>query len=207
MTEVKPYRLYMTATSPFARKCRIVVLERGLADQVEEVDARVRTPANEVLDHSPLGRVPTLTGPDGLMLTDSTIIAEYLDRAAGPPALHGADWQGRLERASSWALAEGLLESLAWRTREFRRPPNERSPSFIAYEGGRQLRVFDALEATPPDPSCRDIGHICLAISLDYSLYRFPDEDWRIGRPKLAEWFETETNNLAYKETALPPKI
>ena len=206
MTEAKPFRLYMTKTSPFARKCRIVAIERGLTDRVEEFDARVRTPENEVLELNPLGRVPTLTGPDGLVLTDSSVIVEYLDRAGGPPILHGEDWTDRVARAPGWALAEGLLESLAWRTREFRRPPEERSPSFIAYEGARQVRVYDWLEASPPDPGRRDIGHIGLAVALDYSLYRFPEEDWRAGRPHLSAWFEIECMQTAFKETALPFK-
>lgn len=206
MTDAKLFQLYMTKTSPFARKCRMVAIERGLTDKIEEIDARVRTAENEVLEICPLGRVPTLTGPDGLALTDSTVICEYLDRAAGPPILHGDSWVDKVARAPSWALAEGLLESLAWRTREFRRPPEERSPSFIAYEGARQVRVYDWLEASPPDPVRRDIGHIGLAVALDYGLYRFPEEDWRAGRPRLAAWFESECSKSAFKETQLPPK-
>jgi len=203
----KPYRLYITQTSPFARKARIVARERGLEGQVEEFDARVRTDANEVLDVSPLGKVPTLTGPEGLMLVDSTVICEFLDRLAGPPVLHGADWPGRLALSQDWALAESLLESLAWRTREFRRPESERSPAFIAYEGARQERVYDWLEANAPDPDARQIAHIGLAVALDYGLYRFPDEDWRPTRPRLAAWFEAECARSAFQATILPPKM
>lgn len=204
MPAAKPYRLYMTPTSPFARKCRIVARERDLMDQVEEFDAHVRTPENEVLDVSPLGKVPTLTGPDDVNLTDSTAISEYLDCLAGEPVLHGRDRVERFQRANDWALSEGLLESLAWRTREFRRPESERSPAFIAYEGDRQIRLYDWLEAHTPDPATRDISHIGLAIGLDYGLYRFPTEDWRPGRPRLTEWFENETAGSAYKDTELP---
>ena len=153
MTGVKPSPLYMTGPAPSARKCPIFPIERGLTDRFEEIDARVRTPENEVLDVSPLGRVPTLTGQDGLVLTDSTVIAEHLDRAAGPPELHGDSWAEKVAREPSWALAEGLLESLAWRTRDFRRPPEERPPRFIPYEGARHVCVDCWLETAPPDPS------------------------------------------------------
>ena len=201
----KPYRLYMTPTSPFARKSRIVARERGLMDRIEEFDARLRTPENEVLAVSPLGKVPTLTCPNGLVLVDSTAISEYLDNLAGPPALHGATPEARWARSPAWALAEGLLESLAWRTREFRRPEHERSPAFIAYEGDRQSRIYDWLEANLPS-SPRDMSHISLAIALDYGLYRFPAEDWRPDRPNLARWFEVETSRPAFLETVLPPQ-
>lgn len=200
------YRLYMTPTSPFARKCRIVARERRLMDRVEEFDARVRTPENEVLDVSPLGKVPTLSGPDGFLLIDSTAISEYLDCLDGEPILHGRNRAERFKRANDWAFAEALMESLAWRTREFRRPPEERSPSFIAYEGERQRRVYDWLEAHVPNPAARDVSHICLAIALDYGLYRFGHEDWRPGRPKLSAWFEAETARASYVDTQLPPK-
>lgn len=206
MDTAKPFRLYMTPTSPFARKCRIVVRERGLTDRVEDFDARVRTDENEVLAVSPLGKVPTLAGPDGLILVDSTVICEFLDCLDGTPALHGADRDARFRMSGDWALAEALMESLAWLAREFRRPPEERSPSFIAYESARQRRVYDFLDATPPDPNRRDISQITLAIALDYGLYRFPDADWRPGRPRLVEWFENEAARAAFVQTALPPK-
>ncbi len=202
----KPYRLYMTPTSPFARKCRMVIYECGLQDQVEEFDARVRTKENEVLEVSPLGKVPTLTGPNGLTLVDSTLISEFLDKIGGSPILHGATDQDRWMRAPEWALAEGLLESLAWRTREFRRPEDERSPSFIDYEGARQRRIYDWLEMSPTNQGARDISHIGFVIALDYALYRFPNEDWRPSRPSLTKWFEIEAGRPSFQATLLPTK-
>ena len=202
----KPFTLFITPSSPFARKCRIVARERGLMDRIEEIDAKLRTPANAVLAVSPLGKAPTLTGPDGLRLVDSSIISEYLDRLDGAPELHPDGWAARWRWSDYWALAEGLLESLAWRTREFRRPPAERSPSFIAYEGERQARVYDWLEANVPATLPRSVADIALAIALDYAIYRFPEEDWRRGRPKLAAWFAQESAKDAFQATLLPLK-
>jgi glutathione S-transferase len=206
MTASKPYRLYMTPTSPFARKVRMVVHECGLTDQVEDFDARVRTPENEVLDVSALGKVPTLTGPDDLMLVDSTIIAEYLDRLDGQPRLHHEIGSARWQASSAWALSESLLESLAWRARELRRPVEERSPKFLDYETGRQARVYDWLDANLPFPGPRDIAAIGLVIAMDYADYRFPEDDWRTGRPNLKAWFEDEAAKPAFQATILPPK-
>ena len=202
----KPYRLYMTPTSPFARKVRMVVHECGLTDRVEDFDARVRTPENEVLDVSALGKVPTLTGPDGLMLVDSTIISEYLDRLDGAPKLHHDIGPARWAASSAWALSESLLESLAWRARELRRPVSERSPKFLEYETGRQQRVYDWLEANLPFAGKRDIADIGLVIAMDYADYRFPEDDWRNERPKLQAWFEAEAARPAFQATVLPPK-
>lgn len=210
MPEPKPYRLYITQTSLFARKARMVVHERGLAGQIDEIDAHVRTPENEVLAISPLGKVPTLAGPDGLMLVDSTIICEFLDRLADPPTLHHDVGAARWAASGPWALAEGLMDSLAWRARELRRPLDERSPSFLAYEKGRQARVYDWLEAhlpfPGPAPNVRDISAIGLAVALDYANYRFPEDAWRKNRPALAAWFDLEATRSAFQATIMPPK-
>lgn len=206
MTSKKPYRLYMTPTSPFARKVRMVAHECGLTDQVEDFDARVRTPENEVLDVSALGKVPTLTGPDGLTLVDSTIICEFLDRLSGAPKLHHDIGPARWTASGPWALSESLLESLAWRARELRRPVSDRSPKFLQYETHRQARVYDWLDANLPFPGPRDIAAIGLVIAMDYADYRFPEDDWRTGRPNLQSWFDAEAARPAFQATLLPPK-
>jgi glutathione S-transferase len=206
MTTTKPYCHYMTPTSPFARKVRMVVHECGLTDQVEDFNTRVRTPENEVLAVSPLGKVPTLTGPGGLVLVDSTIICEFLDRLSGAPRLHHEIGPARWVASRLWSLSESLLESLAWRARELRRPVNERSPRFLEYETDRQARIYDWLEASLPTQAPRDISAIGLVIAIDYADYRFPEDNWHTGRPNLQAWFEAEAARPAFQATLLPPK-
>ena len=64
--------------------------ERGIGELVREVAVTVRTPENEVLNHSPTGKVPALVvdeGPDkGLVLLESSPICEYLDTIGNAPA-------------------------------------------------------------------------------------------------------------------------
>ena len=57
--------LFHSPTSPFARKVRIAVLERGLQDHVTEVIAQIRTPLNEVIPYSATGKIPALSVEDG----------------------------------------------------------------------------------------------------------------------------------------------
>ncbi|MFT3775694.1 MAG: glutathione S-transferase family protein [Minicystis sp.] len=87
-------RLFLTSRSPYARKVRITLLEKGLACDTEQVDFAARTP--EFLALSPLGKVPALVDEDGTTVFDSTVIAEYLeDRYPDPPFL-GKSWAERL---------------------------------------------------------------------------------------------------------------
>ncbi|MCH7776903.1 MAG: glutathione S-transferase C-terminal domain-containing protein, partial [Gemmatimonadetes bacterium] len=48
------------------------------------------------------------------------------------------------------------------------------------------------------------IGHIAVACSIGWLDFRFPDLDWRPGRPGLAEWFEAFSERPSM--TATVPK-
>ena len=59
-------KLYITAPSPFARKCRIVAREKGLIDRIEEIAVDPYANAPELLASNPVVQVPTLIAEDGL---------------------------------------------------------------------------------------------------------------------------------------------
>ena len=78
-------QLYQSATSPYARKCLVLLHETGLLSQVTLVSAN-GTPLDTgslPLDHNPLGKIPALTRADGPALYDSRVICRYLDSLAG----------------------------------------------------------------------------------------------------------------------------
>lgn len=100
--------LYLTGRSPFARKVRILLLEKGLPFDPVTVDLAARTP--EFLAVSPLGKVPALVDEDGTVVFDSTVIAEYLeDRYRQPPML-GRTWAERLSNRALDELADTVAE-------------------------------------------------------------------------------------------------
>ena len=73
---------------------------------------------------------------------------------------------------------------------EGRRPPERRSAEAVAKQKGKIANALDALES---DAAGLDapvtIGAIALGCALGYLDFRFPDEDWRAGRPALAAWY------------------
>jgi glutathione S-transferase len=79
--------LYHLWLSPFSRKVRLVLGEKGLdvTLKVEKVWER----RNEFLALNPAGEVPVLIEEDGLVLVDSTAICEYLDETHPEPPLIG----------------------------------------------------------------------------------------------------------------------
>jgi len=200
--------LLHSPTSPFARKARIEIIERGLGDLVQQTAVTVRVPENQVLLHNPTGKVPALiveNGPDkGLVLLESSLICEYLDTIGKAPPLMPAEGAERWRERAMDAYAHALMDAIAWRVREFRKPEEFQYRPFIAYEFERAERCFDDLEALVDELAVIPLSHsrILLAICLDYSLFRFPELDWRPSRPRLAEWHERLAARPSFIETA-----
>lgn len=94
-------RLYHFALSPFCRKVRLVLAEKKI--EVELVDERYWEPSTEFLRRNPAGKVPVLK-IDGLMLSDSQAICEYIEETVPTPPLMPSDAKGRAEvrRLCGW---------------------------------------------------------------------------------------------------------
>tara|TARA_R110002096_G_scaffold123067_9_gene266392 strand:- start:1266 stop:1880 length:615 start_codon:yes stop_codon:yes gene_type:complete len=200
--------LYHTPTSPFARKVRVVAHERGLTDHINEIHAQLRTPENQVLAVSPTGKVPALVvqgGPDkGLVLVESTTICEYLEQFGDTPALQPAGGPAYWQEKALDGFAHALLDSIAWRGRDNRRPEGERSPGFVALEAERQVRCFDDLERRADELAQVEVSlsRILVAVALDFFLLRIAGEDWRPGRPRLTEWHGRMTARPSFVATS-----
>ena len=76
-------KLHITPGSPYARMARIVIIEKGLQDSVEVVQAKTRTPDSPYYVINPSGRVPFLERDDGPGYEDSPLICLYLDGLDG----------------------------------------------------------------------------------------------------------------------------
>jgi glutathione S-transferase len=178
-------KLYITAPSPFARKCRIVAREKGLIDRIEEIVADPYANAPELLASNPVVQVPTLIAADGLPINDSPVICEYLDALGDGPRLLPADGPERLRVRRLETLGNQALEMGVKRLLELRRPESERSPSWIARWTDNMARALDALEAARPDAARLDLGVITAGVAVTWIGFRHPDFDLAGGRPGL----------------------
>jgi glutathione S-transferase len=178
-------KLYITASSPYARKCRIVAREKGLAGRIEEIAADPYANAPELLASNPLVQVPTLIAEDGLPLNDSPVICEYLDALGEGPRLLPGSGPERLRVRRLETLGNGALEMGVKLVLEMRGPEHERSPSWIARWTANMGRALDALEAAAPDAARLDRGVITAGVAVTWIGFRHPDFDWKTGRPGL----------------------
>lgn len=178
-------KLYITTPSPYARKVRIVAREKGLADRIEEIVVDPYANAPELLATNPIVQVPTLVAQDGLPLTDSPVIAEYLDALGGGPRLTPADGPERWAVKRVETLANSALEMGVKLLLEMRRPEQERSPSWMARWTLNMGRALDTLEAAALDAERFDMGVLTTGVAVTWIGFRHPDYDWKTGRPNL----------------------
>ena len=199
-------KLYVTPGSPYARMVRILVLEKGMADRVEIVNAKTRSADSPYYGINPSGRVPYLVGEDGVGLEESALICDYLDRLDGKPVLQkpagDLAWQARrLE-----ALARSLLDGLAVWSREILRPVNEQSPTVIRHETDRSRRLAEAWETEIGHPVMRgalNMPQLTLACALGLEA-RIPELQWRPGHRRLCAWFDAFAARPSFAATAPP---
>lgn len=133
-------RLFFTPRSPFARKVRIVLLEKNLPFETLVVDFSGARPS-ELLAVSPLGKVPAFVDEDGTTVFDSTVIAEYLeDRYPDPPML-GRSWAERLAQRSLDELGDTVADQAvaAWLAQMQKNPAGEERAFGIARKALAEL--------------------------------------------------------------------
>ena len=201
-------KLYITTTSPYARLARMAVLEKGLADKVEVVEAKTRTPASPYYGINPSGRVPCLVRDDGQIMEDSQLICAWLDRLDGKPRLapdyEAGDWAyGRLE-----CHARSMLDGIAVWAREIRRPDGEKSPGIERHEVDRAGRMADFWDAEISHPLMQgpfNMAQMLLIAAIDMALHRGMG-DLTSDRSKLAAWVQRVRQMPSVKAT-LPPGV
>lgn len=201
-------QLYQSATSPYARKCLVLLHETGLLSQVTLVFAN-GTPLDTgslPLDHNPLGKIPALTRADGPALYDSRVICRYLDSLAGNRLYPTAPrlW----ETLTLEATADGVLDAAILMVYESRmRPEEKRHDPWVDAQWAKIERALDALESLwmPHLNGPLDMGHIAIGCALSYLDFRHSARAWRATRPHLAAWeaeFATRPAMQATQPTA-----
>ena len=193
-------KLYITTASPYARRCRIVAREKGVA--IEEIAVDPYANAPELLAANPVVQVPTLIARDGRPLTDSPVICEYLDEIGSGPRLLPSSGRERLAVRRLEVLADSALEMGVKLVLEKRRPESERSPSWMQRWTVNMGRALDALEAARPNANHLDMGVITAGVALDWIPFRHPDFDWKTGRPHLVALAQALASRPSFAETA-----
>lgn len=185
-------KLLHAPTSPFVRKVRVVAHEVGLADAIElEFAAANPVERNAGLAaQNPIGKIPALVRDDGSVLYDSRVICEYLAAVGSPSALF-PEGEARWTALTQQALGDGLLDAaIATRYERLMRPAEKQWSGWADAQLAKVTGALDRIETLAAGlPERPSIGSVTIGCALGYLDFRYPELDWRTGRPDAAAWF------------------
>jgi len=184
-------KLRFSPTSPFARKILILAIETGQDAKLELVKTSTGDSTNGLVHDNPLGKIPVLVLDNGETLYDSPVICEYLDSRHQGAKLFPAEGPARWQALRLQALGDGIMDAALLRVYERKRPENHRSPDWDAAQKQRVHQALDALESAADGLGTQPgIGNIAIACALGYLDFRFGNEPWAGGRPRLTAWYK-----------------
>ena len=196
-------KLAYSPNSPYVRKCVALAIQRGIDQQMELWTVGTTDPALVAIN--PLSKVPTLVLDDGTALYDSPVICEYLDSIGDGPRMFPPAGLARWKALRQEALGDGILDATQPRRREIALPQDEGRQTYIALQQGKVKAALAVLEAEADSLGMlTNIGEITIACALGYMDFRYANEPWRPGHPKLEAWYAKVSAMPAMARTVPP---
>ena len=194
-------KITVSGASPYVRKVIACAIARGIDGTFEKWSISTTDPV--LSDSNPLGKIPTLVTDEGVAMFDSPVICEYLDSLGSAKPLFPAAGPARWASLRQQALGDGILDASQPRRREIALPQDEGRIGYIQLQQGKVKNSLDDLEKDAANLNKLDtIGEIAIACALGYLDFRFANEPWRPGHPKLEAWYASVVNLPALAKTA-----
>lgn len=197
-------QLFLNATSPYARLARILLLEKGMVDDVTLRWCDPWADDKALLEVNPAGRIPALVTDDGTTLSESLLIAVYLDSVSSRlPMIPSSQLADVLHLAG---LGQNLMD-VAFNTVIARKHYGaEIDQSELGRRRQRAMqRIVEQLNSELHEsqlaPSIT-LGEIATAVALDYLAFRLPEVHWREAYPQLKAWHGTVISRDSFQQTA-----
>ncbi len=202
-------KLISATPSPYARKVRIALAEKGLPFELH-----TEVPWNDdtsLPQHNPLEKLPVLILDDGTTLYESSFILEWIERKHPAPPLLPSDDDGILAHKQLDALATGTCDALVLIFFERMRPEAHRSQPWM----DRQLRKVRsgvaeiARRLDGQDYLVRDqfgLADVSAGSLLGWMGVRFPEFDWRAEHPNLGPFMDRLMRRPSFQGTVPYPQ-
>lgn len=201
-------QLISATPSPYARKVRVALAEKGIPFEL-----LTEIPWNDDTSlprYNPLEKLPVLLTDDGGSVYESSHILDWLERKYPNPRLLPTDDDGYLEAKRVQVVADGVCDSLvlsfferarpdpsqAWLARQFRKVHGGLS-NLAQTLGDRPWMVRDAF----------GLGDIATGCVLGYLEVRFPDIPWRDQYPGLARHADRLAERPSFRDTVPYPQV
>ncbi|HSH06881.1 MAG TPA: glutathione S-transferase N-terminal domain-containing protein [Burkholderiales bacterium] len=182
-------KLLIARPSPFARKVRVALLEKGIP--CETLVDLPWNPGARAPSLNPLGKVPALVLDDGRTLYDSKVIIEYLETLGRAPALLPAEPAARVAHRQIEALADGVCDAVVLIVLERARRPELQSADWIARQQAKVEAGFAEAErlldgGTWFVDDAFGLADVAVGCMLGYAALRLPEFEWQTRHAALA---------------------
>lgn len=200
-------KLLASLTSPYARKIRVVLMEKRI--EVDLVEENVWAPDTKVGLHNPLTKVPVLVLDDGTSLYDSRVIAEFLDGITPVSRLIPEGGRDRAMVKRLEALGDGITDAGIAIFLERKRDQALQGHDWITRQMGKVESGIAAVARELGDRKfCQGenmtLGDISVACGLLWLEFRMPEIKWRETYPNLRAWVERLEARTSFAETKPP---
>ena len=204
------YNLISATPSPYARKVRIQLAEKGIPfELITEVpwNSDTQTPL-----YNPLEKLPVLICPDGSSVFESRYINEWIEYKHPATPLFPTDVDGILAVKRFEVIVDGACDALVQMFFEIARDPDKQSQPWF----NRQQRKVDGalryLSTTIGEKEfCHDdaftLADIASGTLLRYLSVRWPAKPWRETYPNLAIYSDRLELRPSFKNSVPVPQI
>jgi glutathione S-transferase len=197
-------KLLYTTNSPYARKVRVVALEKHVDVALEMVN--LSDPDCIVKNYNPLGKIPVLVLDDQDSIYDSSVIVEFLDLRSPVAHLIPHDNTSKIAVRRWEALADGMTDAAVATMLESRKPAGQQSQAIIDRQMEkikRSLGVME-LEITKKKWCVNEtfsLADIAVGCALGYLDLRFSHINWPETCPNLAKHYNILIKRPSFKQT------
>lgn len=204
------YKLISATPSPYARKVRIQLAEKGIPfELITEVpwNSDTQTPL-----YNPLEKLPVLICPDGSSVFESRYINEWIEYKHPATPLFPSDVDGILAVKRFEVIVDGACDALVQMFFEIARDPDKQSQPWFDRQ---QRKVDGALRYLSTAIGEKEFCHgdaftladIAAGTLLRYLSVRWPTKPWRETYPNLAIYSDRLELRPSFKNSVPVPQI
>lgn len=167
-------KLFYNDASPFARKCRIVLRNKNLLQQCEEIVSIPLSNPPELLLANPISQVPALILNNGQCVFNSPLICAFLNDMSNVNTIYG---ENELQERRIETIGDAICEMAVKIRMEQLRPQNEQSPNWIIRWKDNLNRILKFAESEMNSYECNanKIGTISIVCAISYLQFRLKD--------------------------------
>ena len=198
-------KLFYSDRSPYVRKVMVTLHEVNLFENVEIVGVRTNPlgVVEDLVDVSPLGKIPTLVLPDGTTIFDSRVICSYLN-SIGKSDLYLAKENLKWSIKTAEANFDGILDAALLMVYEHRyRQDIYQNAEWLENLWKKIERTLDFYNNSSSKilSGSLNMGQISLGCALGYLDYRHNNRNWREKNQNLRDWFAEFSERLSMRNT------